>query len=320
VPEPYEQLGDRAMRVIPQAQFLAGVVEEARKYSNFRFDRETTFRDLVRTDGRVTGAIVESPNGREEVETDLVIGCDGRGSLVRARADLRLNLIPQSFDVLWFKLPAPEALRDRCRMYLMASNTVAAACYTSWDSRLQFALMIPKGVAAPGKHADWAAEMSRVAPPDLAAHIASVPDEIEGPVHLRVIIGRCAKWHAPGVLALGDAAHPMSPVRAQGINVALRDAVIAANHLTPVLQRGATGAEIDAACAAVQDEREPEIKRAQNLQYQDTRFWGTKYAPFFVGLAKRIGPVMGRYAWAQRAWRDQQKDLWFGSEEVRLRV
>jgi len=320
VPEPYEDLGERALRVIPQGQFLAGVVEEASKYSNFRFDFGCAFRDFIRKDGRVVGAVLESENGREDFKADLVIGCDGRGSLVRTRADLKLKLIPQSFDVLWFKLPAPEALRDHCSMHLMATASTVGACYTSWDSRLQYGLMIPKGAKVPTDNADFVEELCAPSPPWMQDHIRSVQDELDGPIRLKIMVGRCLEWSTPGTLLLGDAAHPMSPVRAQGINLALRDAVVAANHIVPAMNKVDVKSSIDDALAAIQEDREPEIKRAQYLQYQDTRFWGTKLGPFFVSLAKKVGPIMGKYQWAKNSWRNQQRDLWFGSREVKLKI
>jgi len=87
-------------------------------------------------------------------------------------------------------------------------------------------------------------------------------------VRLPVRVGLCPRWQRPGLLLLGDAAHPMSPLRAQGINMALRDALVAARHLGPALVTGEPGA-IDAAAAAVADERLPEIRRIQALQEQE---------------------------------------------------
>ena len=168
--------------------------------------------------------------------------------------------------------------------------------------------------------AEWAEVMGRAAPEWMAGHIRSVADDIEAPTQLNVIVGRCASWRRPGLLLLGDAAHPMAPIRAQGINVALRDVIVAANHLVPILKEGGGPAALDAAARAIQAEREPEIVRSQTLQYQDTRGIGTWYAPLLIGMAKHIGPSMGKYAWAQRAWLNQQRDLRFGSTEVELTV
>jgi 2-polyprenyl-6-methoxyphenol hydroxylase-like FAD-dependent oxidoreductase len=89
-------------------------------------------------------------------------------------------------------------------------------------------------------------------------------------VRLPVRVGLCPRWQRPGLLLLGDAAHPMSPLRAQGINMALRDALVAARHLGPALLDGEPAA-IDAAAAAVVAARRPEIRRIQALQEQEAR-------------------------------------------------
>jgi 2-polyprenyl-6-methoxyphenol hydroxylase-like FAD-dependent oxidoreductase len=113
----------------------------------------------------------------------------------------------------------------------------------------------------------------------------------------------------------------MSPVRAQGINLALRDAIVAANHLVPVFRGGAGAHALDAACRAVQAEREPEILRSQKLQRREARGQGDALSGGWrFGLAKRGARLLGRYRWAQDAWLGRQRDLRFGSAEVKLRA
>lgn len=320
VEEPLEELGDRAMRIIPQAAFLDAIVARAKAHPNFSFLDGTAAHDLLIENDRVAGVHVRSDAGDAVLRADLVVGCDGRGSLMRTRAGLTLKLLREHYDIFWFKLPAPERLRDRCSMLLLASRLGMGACYTSWDGRLQYALMVTKGAKAAEFGGDWAEVLGRPAPDWLKAHLQSVRDEIEGPVRLNVLVGRCREWNRPGLLLIGDAAHPMSPVRAQGINLALRDAIVAANHLVPVLRDSVDAAAIDDAARAVQAEREPEIVRAQTLQHRDTRGIDTPIAPALMALAKLIGPRMGRYAWARRAWLDQQRHLRFGLTEVRLKT
>jgi 2-polyprenyl-6-methoxyphenol hydroxylase-like FAD-dependent oxidoreductase len=156
----------------------------------------------------------------------------------------------------------------------------------------------------------------------LREHLLAERDAIVGPSLLDVIVGRCPRWHAPGVLLLGDAAHPMSPIRAQGINMALRDAVVAANHLVPALSDGGS---LDAAAAAIQREREPEVARAQTLQYREARGqrWARKQS-WLMKPALALVPVMMRstaiQGFIQKSWLRQQKPLRMGSREVRLRV
>jgi 2-polyprenyl-6-methoxyphenol hydroxylase-like FAD-dependent oxidoreductase len=243
IPEPVEELGERAMRVVSQPCLLEKLVEEASRYPSFSFERGARVQDLLRDrDGRVVGAALKRDERTEEARADLVIGCDGRGSLVRKRAGLGLEMSPEQYDVLWFKVPAPERLREGCSITIaVAAKEHPAICYTSWDGRLQYGLVMPKGGLKEMREEDWVGKAVRPVPSWLAEHIVSHQDEIEGPIRLNVLVGRAPRWTVPGLLLLGDAAHPMSPVRAQGSNLALRDAVVAANHLVPALRGGRRG-------------------------------------------------------------------------------
>ena len=322
IPEPVEELGERAIRVVSQPALLQRIVEEAGRYPSFSFERGTRLRDLIRDQGgRVIGAALETEEGPEEARADLVIGCDGRGSLVRKRAGLELELSPEQYDVLWFKLPAPERLREGCSiMIAVAAKEHPVLCYTSWDGRLQYGLVMPKGGLREMREEDWVSLAVRSVPAWLAEHVVAHRDFIEGPTRLNVLVGRAPEWAVPGVLLLGDAAHPMSPVRAQGINLALRDAIVAANHLVPVL-RGGEASALDAACRATQAEREPEIVRAQKLQRREAAGQGdARSGSWRFELTKRLARRMGHYRWAQAAWLRRQHDLRFGSKEVKLRI
>jgi 2-polyprenyl-6-methoxyphenol hydroxylase-like FAD-dependent oxidoreductase len=324
IPELVEELGERAMRVVSQPALLKRMVEEASLYPSFSFERGARVRDLTRNaGGRVVGAELETENGPQKARADLVVGCDGRGSLVRTRSGLELGLLPENYDVLWFKVPAPDRLRERCSfMIMVAAKRHPAVCYTSWDGRLQYGFIMPKGGLKELHGKDWLAESVGPAPAWLAEHVLAERDKIDGPVRLNVLVGRSPEWTTPGVLLLGDAAHPMSPVRAQGINLALRDAVVAANHLVPVLSKGAAPGALDTACRAVQAKREPEIVRAQKLQIREAAGQGDARSggSWRFEFAKRAARLLGRYRWAQNAWLGRQHDLRFGSTKVRLRV
>ena len=158
--------------------------------------------------------------------------------------------------------------------------------YTSWDGRLQGGLIMPKGSMSTLPD-DWLPEAASAAPAWLAQHVLAHRNELEGPIRLNVIVGLAPAWMTPGVLLLGDAAHPMSPVRAQGINLAFRDAIVAANHLLPVASGGDTAA-LDGACRAIEAERKPEIVRAQRLQRREAQGQGdARSGTWRFALAKR---------------------------------
>jgi 2-polyprenyl-6-methoxyphenol hydroxylase-like FAD-dependent oxidoreductase len=318
VDEPSAELGDRALRVVPQAQLLELLVAEAAAFPDFSFLRGATARDLLREGEGVSGVRVETRDGAQAIHADLVVGCDGRASLVRKRSEIGLDLLPESYDVIWFKLPAPERLRGRTPILIFASGPDVALAYVSWDGRLQLAWLIQKGAWGELRNRDWLADCRRLLPDWLSEHVDATRAEMDGPTPLDVIVGRCATWSARGVLLLGDAAHPMSPVRAQGINMALRDAIVAANHLVPAAK---AGGDLDAAAIEIARERTPEIRRIQTLQIREVR--GQRWArerPWLMKPLLAIAPALTRRAWVARAWLRQQHDLRFGVSDVTLRV
>jgi 2-polyprenyl-6-methoxyphenol hydroxylase-like FAD-dependent oxidoreductase len=150
---------------------------------------------------------------------------------------------------------------------------------------------------------DWAESVAALAPDWLAEHLREHAPAISAPQKLSVQVGWCPRWHRPGLLVLGDAAHPMSPIRAQGINMALRDALVAANHLVGPLARG-DAAALDASLARVQAERAPEILRAQELQRQEARQAQLlRQAPLLRQALVRLAPLLGGrigHFWQQR--------------------
>ncbi|HZG91133.1 MAG TPA: FAD-dependent monooxygenase, partial [Pseudonocardia sp.] len=325
VGEPVAELGERAFRIASPVALLERVVGLVRALPNAEVHLGTRFADVVRDEAeRVIGVRVVTDGADEVWPADLVVGCDGRGSSVRTRSGLDLVQAAEGYDVLWFKAPPPAALREQCDFHIMVRRGChPLVAYTSWDDLLQCGLIMPKGGLAEFRHDDWLPAALRSAPGWLADHLLAHRDRVSRPLRLNVLVGMAPSWSAPGVLLLGDAAHPMSPVRAQGINLALRDVVVAANHLVPLVAGGpgVDPAALDAACRAVQAEREPEVRRAQRLQRQEARGQGdARAATWRYSLAKRGARVLGRYRWAQRAWLRRQHDLRFGSAPVTLRV
>jgi 2-polyprenyl-6-methoxyphenol hydroxylase-like FAD-dependent oxidoreductase len=321
VPEPFEELGDRAFRVASPGAILHDLIDEAAACPTFTFRPGTRFLDVIRHDGgSVTGVIATSGGEWFELAADLVLGCDGRSSPVRAKAGLELKAEKQQYDIVWFKMPAPSEMAATCDFWIMVrAGAHPLVAYTSWDGRLQSGLIMPKGSMSTLPR-DWLPEAVSAAPAWFARHILEHRRELEGPIRLNVIVGLAPEWTIPGVLLLGDAAHPMSPVRAQGINLAFRDAIVAANHLTGVRPEGDPVA-LHAACRAIEAERTPEIVRAQKLQRREAQGQGdARSGSWRFAVAKRGARLLGGFKWAQRAWLARQHDLRFGSQPVHLDV
>jgi len=304
-------LGAPGPRIVSQPALLEMLVGEAGRFPGFRLERGVTVRDLVRQDGRVTGVRLDAAAGSHEVRGDLVIGADGRASVLRARAGLRAEQAEQAFDIVWCKVAQPAFLdRGTARVYLGRGHF--ALLFPSYDGRLQIGWVIDKGSFGDLRRLGiegWVEEMAHHVSPDLAAHLRAERGAITHPFVLDVVCDRLARWTLPGLLLLGDAAHPMSPVGAQGINIALRDALVAANHLGPALARGAPPAEVDAAAERVVAERAPEVTEIQRLQQAPPRllfapaWWSGLVLGAFLPLLARTGivarvagPVFRRFA------------------------
>lgn len=322
-----ETLGIYRTTIIPQPAFLQTVVTKAQAFPCFHFLHGTA-QGLVQNNDRVSGVMVRQGDREIIIPATLVIGADGRGSTVRRLANLSLTKLDYDNDVLWFRMAAPLPDRYRHTFYGFLRGTETLGAYTSWDHSIKFAYLLPRGAHSPHsshnsqqnwKAIDWTSRLAAIAPDWLATHIRKQADTLESPVLLKVVFGRCPQWHKPGLLLLGDAAHPMAPIRAQGINVAFRDVIVAANHLIPLLQANATPAAIDSALPAIQAEREPEIMRCQTLQHHEQAQSALVVrSPLLQHLLTLTAPLLRPVL--EKQWLTRQQPLRFGLQPVELQV
>ncbi len=224
----------RFIAMMPQWHFLDFVAEQGRQLSPFSLRMEAEVVGLVEGPDRVEG--VRLVTG-ETLEGALVIAADGRKSILREAAGLPRKDLGVPIDVLWFRVPKPRTPDNRTQGYIDRGEMIVTIDRGDY---FQCARVIEKGAA----DRVWAAGLDRfradvtaVAPP-LAAHIGAIADW-EDVKLLTVSLDRLTRWHRPGLLAIGDAAHAMSPVGGVGINLAIQDAVAAANILAAPLLGGA---------------------------------------------------------------------------------
>ena len=237
----------RFVALMPQWDFLDFLAQEARHYPTFSLRMEAEAIDLLREGDRVVGVRLASG---EEIGARLTIAADGRTSILRAKADLPREDLSAPIDVLWFRLP-----KDKTPTNETGGTFGAGAMVVEIDrgDYWQCAYVVAKGAADEIKAAGIEAFRKEVAhaAPELAPVVGSLKDWDQVKL-LSVSLDRLTRWWKPGLLAIGDAAHAMSPVGGVGINLAIQDAVAAANILAGPLARGE---DVDRLLHQVQDRR-----------------------------------------------------------------
>jgi 2-polyprenyl-6-methoxyphenol hydroxylase-like FAD-dependent oxidoreductase len=247
---------------VPQWEFLDLITSEAARYPHFRLLMRAEAYDLIREGGRVRGLRYRDPSGEHEIRADLTVAADGRGSVLRERARLVPQELGAPMDVLWFRLPREESDPAHPFLRLSSGHMMAAINRkTYW----QLAYIIPKGgfdgLASRG--IDALREPVARMLPFLAGRIERIRSYDDVSL-LTVALNRLRRWHRPGFLCIGDAAHAMSPVFGVGINLAVQDAVATANLLADALRTGRPVPE--AALRMVQRRRMPPTRVTQAAQ------------------------------------------------------
>lgn len=234
--------------MMPQWEFLDFLRDEACGYPGFVLAMEEPVEAFTQSNGRVDG--VRYRSGREERAGRLVIAADGRGSLVRTLDMLPVESLGAPMDVLWFKVPKIDDGGDALRGSVEPNRMVVLI---DRDDYWQAAFLIPKGqdVAVRSKGLGWLRLEVQKAFPDmqLSGEFLTSDDDLK---LLSVALDRLTEWSRPGLLAIGDAAHAMSPIGGIGINLAIQDAVAAANILAKPL---ASGQSVDTLLPRVQERR-----------------------------------------------------------------
>ena len=212
---------------MPQWDFLNFLAEKAGGFPTFRLMMKTEATDLLRDGERVVGVVARRAAEVLDIRSDLVIAADGRDSRLREAAGLAVKDLGAPMDVLWFKLAHREDRRHAVFGRIEAGQVLVML---ERGDYWQCALIIRKGTFEAVKAAGLDAFRTRVAKlakRDSASEITSW-DDVK---LLTVAVDRLARWYQPGLLVIGDAAHAMSPIGGIGINLAIQDAVAAANVL-----------------------------------------------------------------------------------------
>ncbi|MGE7369662.1 FAD-dependent oxidoreductase [Neorhizobium sp. NPDC001467] len=246
---------------MPQWEFLDFLSREAARYANFRLIMQARVEQLVEDQGRIAGLCASTPEGAIEIRSQLVVGADGRHSVVRAKAGLEVETFGAPSEVVWMKLSRQPG--DPVETMGHAGPRQGLVLIDRGDF-WQCGFVIRRGTFAQMKAGDIDAFRQAVIavsplPAERMAEIRSWDDVSL----LQVRIDRLRRWWRPGLLCIGDAAHAMSPIGGVGVNLAIQDAVAAANRLALPLK---TGTLTDADLAAVEARRAFPTRATQKLQ------------------------------------------------------
>ena len=281
----------RFIAFMPQWDFLNLLADRAARYPTFRLRMNAEVTGLIEEAGRIVGLRVVTPDGPFTVRASLVVGADGRHSVVRARAGLQVEEFGVPMDVLWFRLSRrpddpqdPIGRFDRGRIFIMLNR----------GDYWQCGFVIPKASHAQVRERGLPSFHHSLA--ELAPFVADRVVEIrdwETIKLLTVQIDRLRQWYRPGLLCIGDAAHAMSPVGGVGINLAIQDAIAAANLLAAPLREDRLTTE---ALRQVQQRRALPTHMTQQLQVflqnrvisRVLRGDGSLSPPFFLRLLARF--------------------------------
>jgi 2-polyprenyl-6-methoxyphenol hydroxylase-like FAD-dependent oxidoreductase len=247
--------------LMPQWDFLNFLAEHGKRYKTFNLQMKTEATELIEEGGRIVGLRANAPDGILTIRADLVVGCDGRHSTVREKAGLKSDDYGAPMDVLWFRMPHTGTDSADTFGHIEAGKMMIMLDRGDY---WQCAYVIPKGgidrIRAEGLDAfrNRVLEMS----PFLSDRIGELKswDDIK---LLSVAVDRLRKWWRQGLICIGDAAHAMSPIGGVGINMAVQDAVAAANQLAVPLRAGKVA---DDDLQAIQERRTLPVRFTQWLQ------------------------------------------------------
>jgi 2-polyprenyl-6-methoxyphenol hydroxylase-like FAD-dependent oxidoreductase len=249
--------------IIPQVKFLNFMVRKAGVLPGFNIIMGAKAKELKKVDGKISGVKYKKDGEEFEIDCELTIGADGRGSTARRLADIKLGKTAPPMDVLWFKVSIPKDADLKESVDIRIGSGTMVVMVNRGDY-IQCGYIIMKGSYKELRNEGierFQNEVKGLAP-ELASTISEIDDWKQCAI-LSVVTGCVEKWYQDGLLLIGDAAHIMSPVGGVGINYAIQDAVATVNFLAdPIKENRLTISEL----AKVQSRREAAVNFIQNLQ------------------------------------------------------
>jgi len=228
--------------LMPQWDFLNFMADRAKRYPEFNLRMQAEVTDVILEGDRIIGVRAKTQLGPVEIRAELVIGADGRHSVVREKAELEVETFGSPIDVLWMRIPRKSGDPPQTFGHIDSGRVLVMIQRGDY---WQCAFVIAKGAFAGIREKGLQAFRDDIV--RLQPFLRGRENELKSWDDIKlltVVIDRLKKWHRPGLLCIGDAAHAMSPIGGVGINLAIQDAVAAANILAPAFRRGTTPGSI----------------------------------------------------------------------------
>jgi 2-polyprenyl-6-methoxyphenol hydroxylase-like FAD-dependent oxidoreductase len=286
--------GQAAGHAVHQPSLLKLLHTQCARFPGYQLSSSAPVTSFVQEDGRVRGVIVRRDGVEERIAARLVIVCNGRGSSLRKEVTAEVDQLEHPYSLLWLRFDLarrPDLCTDTLDGFITPRSYYVL--YPTYGKQLQLMWRRP-----PQHPLDWKSPsevLKQELLADAPAHWRPIFEEAMTDATerqmLRVMCDRLRRWWAPGVLFLGDAAHTMSPIGGQGLTIAIRDAIVAANHIVRAEQEGtAVG---DAVCEAIEAERRPEVEKMQAFQVRAGKIQNSPPLVQWM-LAKAVIPLMTR--------------------------
>jgi 2-polyprenyl-6-methoxyphenol hydroxylase-like FAD-dependent oxidoreductase len=247
--------------LMPQWDFLNFIAGHARRYQTFDLRMRAEATGLIEENGCIVGIHAKTPDGELDVRADLTVGCDGRHSIVRLKAGLEGDDYGAPMDVMWFRLSCKPNDSEETVGHIEGGRMIVML---NRNDYWQCAYVIPKDTADEVKRAGL--DKFRETVGEMSPFTRDRLDEIDSWDKVKLLtvsVDRLRRWYRPGLLCIGDAAHAMSPIGGVGINLAVQDAVAAANILAEPLRCGTATIET---LKRVQQRREFPTRFTQRMQ------------------------------------------------------
>ena len=310
LPKPYDHLLS-----IPQPHVLDVLRERCTAHAGFAYLASTRARELIHEGCAVVGVSADGPGGTHSVRARCVVGADGRFSKIRRLAGIDFHRRDVfDFDVLWFKLPVGDLESARRDVRVHREGGSPAMIYHSFPDRLQVGWMLPHG-----SYQEFAAQgIGRVkeriaqALPRYAALIDSELTGLRDLSLLDVFSGRAERWAEDGLLLIGDSAHTHSPIGAQGINLAVQDAVAAHPLLVEAVRRKDAGTAV---LGRFEQRRAADIEAIARLQFMQSKAMLSHGA-----LATRIRPAATRLLKHTPVYRKVLDRIAYGNHGIQVEM